>query len=166
MAAIRALQDPSDEPQYGERVPYVIVKGEPGEPQYRRARRPEEVLADRYSESASLTVTKRPRLTCPGFSFRSLSLDSTYYIEKMLLPPLQRIFQLVGADVESWWREMKAKVKVISSTPFRRDIKEVTKPKKQRRIDEFYQSDLCFLCQSPTELGQYRAALLQESSSS
>lgn len=48
VAAMRADQDAADEPQYGERVPYIIVQGEPGDPQYMRARRPEDALEQEF----------------------------------------------------------------------------------------------------------------------
>lgn len=40
------LEDPNDEAQYGERVPYIIVKGPPGARLVDRAVSPEEVLND------------------------------------------------------------------------------------------------------------------------
>lgn len=35
-----------------------------------------------------------------------LSLDSEYYIGKTIIPPLERIFSLVGANVQQWYDEM------------------------------------------------------------
>lgn len=35
-----------------------------------------------------------------------LSLDSEYYIGKTIIPPLERIFSLVGANVQQWYEEM------------------------------------------------------------
>lgn len=35
-----------------------------------------------------------------------MHLDAEYYISRVLIPPLQRIFSLVGADVRSWYDEM------------------------------------------------------------
>uniref|UniRef100_A0A665WJI5 DNA-directed DNA polymerase n=1 Tax=Echeneis naucrates TaxID=173247 RepID=A0A665WJI5_ECHNA len=64
------------EPRVGERVPYVVVYGMPGVPLIQLVRRPMEVLQD------------------PG-----LRLNGTYYITKQILPPLARIFQLIGVDV-------------------------------------------------------------------
>uniref|UniRef100_A0A4W5L1Q7 DNA-directed DNA polymerase n=1 Tax=Hucho hucho TaxID=62062 RepID=A0A4W5L1Q7_9TELE len=71
------------EPRVGERVPYVIVYGTPGVPLIQLVRRPLEVLQD------------------PG-----LRLNATYYITKQILPPLRRIFQLIGVDVLSWYQEL------------------------------------------------------------
>lgn len=71
------------EPRVGERVPYVIVYGMPGMPLIQLVRRPMEALQD-----------------------PSLRLNSTYYITKQILPPLARIFQLIGVDVFSWYQEL------------------------------------------------------------
>jgi hypothetical protein len=37
---------------------------------------------------------------------RSLGIDAEYYIRNLLIPPLSRIFNLVGADVEHWYDSM------------------------------------------------------------
>lgn len=37
---------------------------------------------------------------------RSLNIDAEYYIRNLLIPPLSRIFNLVGADVENWYDSM------------------------------------------------------------
>lgn len=71
------------EPRVGERVPYVIVYGMPGVPLIQLVRRPMEVLQD------------------PG-----LRLNATYYISKQILPPLARMFQLIGVDVFGWYQEL------------------------------------------------------------
>ncbi|KAL3703967.1 DNA polymerase zeta [Talaromyces marneffei ATCC 18224] len=79
----KMLEDPRLEPQYGERVPYVVVTGAPG------AR-----LID--------------RCVAPGVLLNNahLELDAEYYITKNLIPPLERIFNLVGANVRQWYDEM------------------------------------------------------------
>ncbi|EAT92185.2 hypothetical protein SNOG_00690 [Parastagonospora nodorum SN15] len=75
IATKRMLADPRTEPQYGERVPYIVITGAPG------AR-----LIDRCNDH--------------------LELDAEYYISKNLIPPLERIFNLVGANVRQWFDEM------------------------------------------------------------
>jgi DNA polymerase zeta len=35
-----------------------------------------------------------------------LRLDAVYYITRVLIPPLERIFNLVGADIRQWYDEM------------------------------------------------------------
>lgn len=75
--------DRRSEPRVGERVPYVIVYGMPGLPLIQLVRRPLEVLQD-----------------------PSLRLNATYYITKQILPPLARVFSLIGIDVFSWYHEL------------------------------------------------------------
>ncbi|KAH7037486.1 uncharacterized protein B0I36DRAFT_359172 [Microdochium trichocladiopsis] len=79
----RMLEDARAEPQYGERVPYVVVTGAPGARLIDRCIAPEELLANSH-----------------------LQLDAEYYISKNLIPPLERIFNLVGANVRGWYDEM------------------------------------------------------------
>ncbi|KAG0078495.1 DNA polymerase zeta, partial [Podila epicladia] len=83
VSARRMELDPRAQPQYGERVPYVVVYGDPG------AR-----LTDQVVEPKELLKNK------------DLRLNSEYYIRKMIIPSLERIFQLAGADVKSWFEEM------------------------------------------------------------
>ncbi|KAF9396063.1 DNA polymerase zeta [Podila verticillata] len=83
VSARRMELDPRAQPQYGERVPYVVVYGDPG------AR-----LTDQVVEPKELLKNK------------DLRLNGEYYIRKMIIPSLERIFQLAGADVKSWFDEM------------------------------------------------------------
>lgn len=71
--------DRRSEPRTGERVPYVIIYGSPGLPLIQLVRQPGEVLSD-----------------------PALRLNATYYITKQILPPLDRVFSLLGVDVLSW----------------------------------------------------------------
>ncbi|CAM6089940.1 unnamed protein product [Calypogeia fissa] len=75
--------DPRAEPRYAERIPYVVVHGEPG------AR-----LVDMVVDP--LTLIDQP----------SLRLHDTYYITKQIIPACQRIFMLVGVDLKAWFSEM------------------------------------------------------------
>lgn len=83
ISARRMLEDPRLEPQYGERVPYVVVSGAPGSRIIDRSVAPEVLLED-----------------------PNMELDAEYYISKNLIPPLERIFNLVGANVRQWYDEM------------------------------------------------------------
>lgn len=83
ISARRMLADPRTEPQYGERVPYVVVTGAPGARLIDRCVAPESLLHD-----------------------DSATLDADYYITKNIIPPLERIFNLVGANVKHWYDEM------------------------------------------------------------
>lgn len=75
--------DRRSEPRVGERVPYVIVCGTPGVALIQLVRRPMEVLQD-----------------------AALRLNAIYYLTKQILPPLGRMFQLIGVDVFSWYKEL------------------------------------------------------------
>jgi DNA polymerase zeta len=79
----RMLEDARAEPQYGERVPYVVITGAPGARLIDRCVAPEDLLANPHWQ-----------------------LDAEYYISKNLIPPLERIFNLVGANVRGWYDEM------------------------------------------------------------
>ncbi|KAG0245565.1 hypothetical protein B0O80DRAFT_502930 [Mortierella sp. GBAus27b] len=83
VSARRMEEDHRAEPQYGERVPYVVVYGDPG------AR-----LTDQVVEPKELIRNK------------DLRLNGEYYIRKQIIPSMERIFQLAGADVKSWYEEM------------------------------------------------------------
>lgn len=84
--------DRRSEPRVGERVPYVIIYGTPGVPLIQLVRRPVEVLQD-----------------------PTLRLNATYYITKQILPPLARIFSLIGIDVFNWYHELP-RVSLLNST--------------------------------------------------
>lgn len=74
-------------PNIGERVPYVIVYGEPGKPLIQSVRSPEEVLCEKWNTNQGETVL-RP--------------NAIYYITKVIVPPLSRCLSLMGVDVISW----------------------------------------------------------------
>ena len=85
-------------PNVGERVPYVIVYGEPGKPLIQSVRSPEEVLGQKCQWSSNATAL-RP--------------NAIYYITKVIVPALSRCLSLVGADVAKWYAEMP-KLKPVS----------------------------------------------------
>ncbi|GAA5965048.1 hypothetical protein JCM8115_005696 [Rhodotorula mucilaginosa] len=124
------LDDPRAEPEYGERVPYLMFQAEPGQPQVHRAISPEEFLAD-------------PRLR----------LDATHYIERMMIPPLERIFNLVGADVKAWYREMGKSKRIHKVTLQKSGAKPIM-------LEEHFTSDRCIACQGPGGNGGLCAACL------
>ena len=51
------MDDPRAEPQYGERVPYVVKAGAPGTRLIDRVVSPEEMLTDKHFEPASPYLT-------------------------------------------------------------------------------------------------------------
>ncbi|EHK22518.1 uncharacterized protein TRIVIDRAFT_191274 [Trichoderma virens Gv29-8] len=83
ISARKMLKDARAEPQYGERVPYLVITGAPGARLIDRCVSPEELLRNPHWQ-----------------------LDADYYISKNLIPPLERIFNLVGANVRQWYDTM------------------------------------------------------------
>ncbi|KAH6607338.1 hypothetical protein Trco_003651 [Trichoderma cornu-damae] len=92
VSARKMARDARAEPQYGERVPYVVVTGPPGARLTDRCVSPEELLRNPHWQ-----------------------LDADYYITKNLIPPLERIFSLVGASVRQWYDAMP-KIRPIHRT--------------------------------------------------
>lgn len=113
------------EPRVGERVPYVIVYGTPGVPLIQLVRRPLEVLQD------------------PG-----LRLNATYYITKQILPPLARLFQLIGVDVPSWYQELPRVQKAPWSTASAGE-----EAGRKGTISHYFTTLHCPVCDDLTQLG-------------
>ncbi|KUJ07350.1 uncharacterized protein LY89DRAFT_789805, partial [Mollisia scopiformis] len=126
----RMLEDARAEPQYGERVPYVVITGAPGARLIDRCVAPEELLENDHSE-----------------------LDAEYYISKNLIPPLERIFNLVGANVRSWYDEMP-KVqrirRVDANLQLQGQSKELTIRKKT--LESYMKSSSCLVCKEKLKL--------------
>jgi DNA polymerase zeta len=118
IVAIKAMaQDPRAEPQYGERVPYVVVHGEPG------AR-----LVDMVIDPYLLLELDSP-----------YRLNDLYYINKQIIPVLQRVFGLVGANLYQWFVEMPR--------PVRRTMNiNLNENNRGGRIDRYYMSKHCMVC--------------------
>ncbi|OCK80764.1 DNA polymeras-like protein zeta catalytic subunit [Lepidopterella palustris CBS 459.81] len=133
IATKRMLADPRTEPQYGERVPYIVVTGAPGARLVDRCVSPETLLLDRH-----------------------LELDAEYYISKNLIPPLERIFNLVGANVRQWYDEMPKVQRIRNvSAPNRQQDAEAgfatlygvqTGPRKT--LESYMKSASCLVCRS------------------
>ena len=90
--------DPYNEPQYGERVPYVITQGELNSRLVDRAVAPEDLLNSKYVHLSPDSIDSHILN-----ANRTSQLDGMYYISRVLIPPLERILNLVGADVKSWF---------------------------------------------------------------
>jgi DNA polymerase zeta len=124
----RMLEDPRLEPQYGERVPYVVVTGAPGSRLIDRCVAPETLLHD-----------------------AQLDLDAEYYITKNLIPPLERIFNLVGANVRQWYDEMPKvqrirRVDASSTSALSRSNREFAISKKT--LESYMRSSSCIICRA------------------
>lgn len=120
----RMLDDPRLEPQYGERVPYVVVTGAPGSRLIDRCVAPETLLHD-----------------------AQLDLDAEYYITKNLIPPLERIFNLVGANVRQWYDEMPKVQRIrrveASSSGSNKELGILRKT-----LESYMRSSSCIICRS------------------
>nr|XP_012569554.1 DNA polymerase zeta catalytic subunit [Cicer arietinum] len=119
IVATKAMRvDRRAEPRYAERIPYVVIHGEPG------AR-----LVDMVVDPLEVLAIDSP--------FR---INYLYYINKQIIPALQRVFGLVGADLNQWFAEMPRSIREAS-------VKHAFTSNFQRtRIDYYYLSKHCVLC--------------------
>ncbi|KAI4637669.1 hypothetical protein J4E83_000486 [Alternaria metachromatica] len=132
IATKRMLADPRAEPQYGERVPYVVITGAPGARLIDRCVSPETLLQNDH-----------------------LELDAEYYISKNLIPPLERIFNLVGANVRQWFDEMP-KVQRIRNITIPMAIKHDKSnalssggnASLKKTLESYMKSSSCMVCRS------------------
>ncbi|KAM6180626.1 DNA polymerase zeta catalytic subunit [Erethizon dorsatum] len=115
--------DRRSEPRVGERVPYVIIYGTPGVPLIQLVRRPAELLQD-----------------------PALRLNAIYYISKQILPPLARIFSLIGIDVFSWYHELPRIQKATSSSRSEHEGRKGT-------ISQYFTTLHCPVCDDLTQHG-------------
>jgi len=120
IATKRMLRDPRSEPQYGERVPYVVIAGAPGARLFERCVEPERLLHDEYAE-----------------------LDAEYYINKNLIPPLERIFNLMGANVRQWYDEMPKvqRVRLLGGA-------QAIEGKGRKTMESYMATSLCQVCRT------------------
>ncbi|KAI7872574.1 hypothetical protein BDF14DRAFT_1716926 [Spinellus fusiger] len=120
----RMAIDPRTEPQYGERVPYVVI----------------------YKDGLNAKLSEQVVHPEALFLDSSLRLNAEYYIRKQLIPLLSRIFNLMGVDIKTWYDEMprSQKAKAILSHHYRKSIKRST------HIDEYYKSNSCIVCRDHT----------------
>ena len=120
----KMIDDPRTEPQYGERVPYVVIAGAPGARLIDRCVAPEVLLQNDHHE-----------------------LDADYYISKNIIPPLERIFNLVGANVRLWYDEMPKyqRIRQLEGT-FSANEQEYVLTKKT--LESYMKSSACVVCRS------------------
>ncbi|PSS24580.1 DNA polymerase zeta catalytic subunit like [Actinidia chinensis var. chinensis] len=120
IVATKAMRaDHRAEPRYAERIPYVVVHGEPGSR-----------LIDMVVDPLDLLAIDSP--------FR---LNDAYYITKQIIPALQRVFGLVGADLSQWFADMPRPGRELIAK------RHSYAPNAHRkRIDYYYLSKHCFLC--------------------
>ena len=135
-------RDPRAEPKFGERVPYVVVCGEPG--------------------GRLMDMIAHPRAVAEARG--TLRINAKYYGDKVIAPAMQRLLGLVGADVSAWLREPAALASgndfakrafaaplastFGSSSPFENARKHQSA---RRNIDQFFLSVRCAVCGELTE---------------
>ncbi|PNS15923.1 DNA polymerase zeta catalytic subunit [Sphaceloma murrayae] len=125
IATKRMLRDPRSEPQYGERVPYVVIAGAPGARLFERCVEPERLLYDAQAE-----------------------LDAEYYISKNLIPPLERIFNLVGANVRQWYDEMPKVMRVRSLGAPVVKGKDIVDGRNRKTMESYMATSFCLVCRT------------------
>ncbi|KAG8872386.1 DNA polymerase zeta [Tulasnella sp. 331] len=146
VAARRLARDPRAEAQYGDRVPYVITRGEPKQRLVDRAFEPLEVLNDRHQ----------------------YLLDASYYIEHMLIPPLERVFNLVGANVGGWYAEMPKFARpvvpdsLVSHGKDDQQEKKTGPSKPKFTIEEHFKRSACVVCGKNNSTSQEQAIFALE----
>ncbi|KAJ5918248.1 hypothetical protein N7454_010623 [Penicillium verhagenii] len=116
----RMIEDFRLEPQIGERVPYVVITGAPGSRLVDRCVGPEKLLQD-----------------------AQLDLDAEYYITKNIIPPLERIFNLVGANVRQWYDEMPKVQRIRRVDASNRNTKVI-----KRTLESYMRSSTCIVCRA------------------
>ena len=72
-------------------------------------------------------------------------LDAMYYITRVLIPPLERIFNLVGADLQQWFQEMPKTVVPELVSPRKPKLMIYGSPDK-KNINEHFSSTQCLSC--------------------
>lgn len=140
VATRRMKTDPRSEPLYGERVPYIVVHGEPG------AR-----LVDMVVDPLDVLDINSP-----------YRLNDGYYINKQIIPALERVFGLLCVDLKQWYSEIhrpmrSAYAKCYSHASYSDRNKKMVSRKhsKRSRIDGYFFSKHCCLCGGLVESSDY-----------
>lgn len=71
-------------------------------------------------------------------------LDAEYYISKTLIPPLERIFSLVGANVRSWYDDMP-KAQRITQREYLK-TRDLNRRPTTATLHSYIKSRLCAVC--------------------
>ena len=114
-AAIRV--DRRAVPRVGERVPYVVVYGEPGLPLIQLVRPPDILVTQPH-----------------------LRPNCVYYITKVIIPCLNRCLLLVGADAMEWFNQLPKSTKTKA-------LEDKNEDKGKRQIiSQYFSSKKCAAC--------------------
>jgi DNA polymerase zeta len=73
-----------------------------------------------------------------------MRLDAEYYISKTLIPPLERIFNLVGANVRSWYEDMPKVQRGNQKELY--NIRDIDRRPTTATLHSFMRSRLCPIC--------------------
>lgn len=130
VAAKAMQQDSRTEPLYNERIPFIIVHGEIGSNLREQAVTPWEMIESRGRQR----------------------LNASYYISKQIIPALDRMLSLVGADVKAWFDAMP---RVIRMPPQKRPaaslgLSSISRASNRQMIlEDFFSSKHCCVCDEP-----------------
>ncbi|XP_034191284.2 DNA polymerase zeta catalytic subunit [Osmia lignaria lignaria] len=114
-------KDPRAIPRTGERVRYVIVAGAPNQPLIHCVRTPMEVILD-----------------------EGLNPNFVYYITKVIIPPINRCLNLIGIDVNTWYREMSHRQTPDKAVSLFSDNQKLT-------IRQYFGNVMCAICGDQTQ---------------
>lgn len=81
VAILNMKSDPMSTPQYGERVPFIVVS------------KPKKRLIDCI-------------VSPEAFLGENFQIDPIYYVTKQLIPALSRVFSLISINVNKWYQEL------------------------------------------------------------
>lgn len=116
--------DPRAEPRHAQRIPYVVVYGEPG------------------ARLVDMVVDPHTLIESGG----NLRLHAMYYITKQINPAIGRVLSLVGVDVGVWFSGMPRPLRLL---PQKRPIQALPLAREAEgephggTIDSYYLSRHC-----------------------
>lgn len=93
-----------------------------------------------------------------SFGRQQYQLDAVYYIEHQLIPPIERVLNLVGANVASWYAEMpKVARPTADLVPTAKGGDEVAAAGNKRKftIDEHFKMQSCIVCGRNASQGEF-----------
>lgn len=129
----RSLEiDRRSEPRARTRVPYVIISGSSEQPLYELVRSPLDLISN-----------------------PSLKLNVPYYLERVIIPALNRVFSLLGEDVSQWRNEMPKKKGFKCATfAHAANRKRSTGPCNQATLSQYFLVSNCPVCYNRSDQPQ------------
>ncbi|KAJ1926917.1 DNA polymerase zeta [Tieghemiomyces parasiticus] len=131
VALKRMARDPRQAPQYGERVPYIVAYGGP-----------QDRLADQILDPREFLAQSH------------LRLHGRYYVLKQIIPPLNRVFTLIGVDLHLWFAAMpRTSHEDRRAMSVRNASKAAGAPQRalvaQATLHHYFDSGACVACAAP-----------------